>query len=154
MHLPQEIIWNANLMQQGNFINEYLARNVSGTYAHHQEYQMLSCSIWFSAPYTRPTKRLSSSPPIQKFGAVNHMLQHNIQCYWWWTYVPETCQAKNTPIKLPSGTICTVHTTHAAALKTTTHPKLGVEPICCNTTSNATDDGRVYPKHVELRIHQ
>ena len=28
-----EIIWNANLMQQGNFINVFLARRVSGTYA-------------------------------------------------------------------------------------------------------------------------
>ena len=37
-------------MQKGNFINVFLARHVSGTYAHHQEYQMLSCSIWFSAP--------------------------------------------------------------------------------------------------------
>ena len=45
-----EIIWNANLMQQGNFINIFLARRVSGTYAHHQEHQMLSCGIWFSAP--------------------------------------------------------------------------------------------------------
>ena len=26
--------------------------------------------------------------------------------------------------------------------------------MCCNSTSNAPDDGRVYPKHVELRIHQ
>jgi len=25
---------------------------------------------------------------------------------------------------------------------------------CCNSTSNAPDDGRMYPKHVELRIHQ
>jgi len=37
-------------MQQGNFINVFLARHVSGTYAHHQVYQTLSCSIWFSAP--------------------------------------------------------------------------------------------------------
>ena len=37
-------------MQQGNCINVFLARHVSGTYAHHQEHQMLSCSIWFSAP--------------------------------------------------------------------------------------------------------
>jgi hypothetical protein len=37
-------------MQQGNFINEFLARHVSGAYAHHQEHQTLSCSIWFSAP--------------------------------------------------------------------------------------------------------
>jgi len=33
-----EIIWNANLMQQGYFINVFLARHVSGTYAHHQEH--------------------------------------------------------------------------------------------------------------------
>jgi len=26
--------------------------------------------------------------------------------------------------------------------------------ICCNSTSNAPDDGRMRPKHVELRIHQ
>jgi len=26
--------------------------------------------------------------------------------------------------------------------------------ICCNSTSNAPDDRRMYPKHVELRIHQ
>ena len=37
-------------MQQGNFIDVFLVRHVSGTYAHHQEHQTLSCSIWFSAP--------------------------------------------------------------------------------------------------------
>jgi len=26
--------------------------------------------------------------------------------------------------------------------------------VRCNSTSNAPDDGRMYPKHVELRIHQ
>ena len=36
-------------MQQGDFIDVFLARHVSGTYAHHQEHQMLSCCIWFSA---------------------------------------------------------------------------------------------------------
>jgi len=25
---------------------------------------------------------------------------------------------------------------------------------CCNSTSDAPDDWRMYPKHVELRIHQ
>ena len=121
MHLPHEITWNANLMQQGNFIDVFLARHVSGTYAHHQEHWMLSCSIWFSAPsfwmggglerrcvgrvcgaapHTRPTQRLSRSPPIQKLGAENHMLQLNIQGSWW-AYLPETCRSKNTLIKLP-----------------------------------------------------
>jgi len=28
------------------------------------------------------------------------------------------------------------------------------KPICCNLTSNAPDDGCMYPKHVELSIHQ
>ena len=26
--------------------------------------------------------------------------------------------------------------------------------LCCNSTSNAPDDGRMHPKHVELRIYQ
>ena len=38
VHLPHEIMWNANLMRQGNFIDVFLARHVSGTYAHHQEH--------------------------------------------------------------------------------------------------------------------
>ena len=37
-------------MQQRNFIDVFLALHVSGTYAHFQEHQMLSCSMWFSAP--------------------------------------------------------------------------------------------------------
>jgi len=36
-------------MQLGNFIDVFLAQHASGKYAHHQEHQMLSCSIWFSA---------------------------------------------------------------------------------------------------------
>ena len=38
VHLHHKIIWNANLMQQGNFIDVFLARHISGTYAHHQEH--------------------------------------------------------------------------------------------------------------------
>ena len=33
-----EIKWNVNLMQLGNFIDVFLVRHVSGTYAHHQEH--------------------------------------------------------------------------------------------------------------------
>jgi len=33
VHLPREIMWNASLMQQGIFIEVFLARHVSGTYA-------------------------------------------------------------------------------------------------------------------------
>jgi len=38
VHLLHEIMWNANLMQQGNFIDIFLARHVSGTYSHHQKH--------------------------------------------------------------------------------------------------------------------
>ena len=69
------IIWNANLMQQGNFIDVFLARHVSGTQARHQEHwmcelqHMVFCTEfldgWWSwellysscvrcAPHTRP----------------------------------------------------------------------------------------------------
>jgi len=37
-------------MQLGDFIDAFLARHVSGIYAHHQEHYMLGCGIWFSAP--------------------------------------------------------------------------------------------------------
>jgi len=30
-------------MQKGKFIDVFLAQNVTGTYAHHQEHEMLSC---------------------------------------------------------------------------------------------------------------
>jgi len=38
VHLPHEIKCSANLMQLGNFIDAFLARHVSVTYAHHQEH--------------------------------------------------------------------------------------------------------------------
>ena len=31
------------------------------------------------------------------------------------------------------------------------HPQ---KTVCCNSISNAPGDGRMYPKHVDLRIHQ
>jgi len=106
VHLPHEINLNANLMQQGNFINVFLARHVSGTYVHHQEHWMLSCSMWFSAPSFWMVGGLESPcvgrvcgvdvavrlshgnirtahttyAAIQKLGAENRMLQLNIQC--------------------------------------------------------------------------
>jgi len=40
-------------MQLSNFIYVFLARHVSGTYAHHQEYWVLSCSVWFFVPSFR-----------------------------------------------------------------------------------------------------
>jgi len=84
-------------MQQGNFIDIFLVRHVSGTYAHHQEHLILSRSIWLSEPsfwmgggldsrcvgrvYGADGATAPSAPytrPIQKLGAENHMLQLNI----------------------------------------------------------------------------
>jgi len=75
-------------MQQGNFIDVFLARHVSGIYAHHQEHWMLSCSIWFSAPTLWMGGGLASRCVGRVYGADG-----------------------------------AVHTTYAAALKTTTQPK-------------------------------
>ena len=36
--VKHEIISNANLMQQGNFMNVLFTRHVLGTYAHHKEH--------------------------------------------------------------------------------------------------------------------
>ena len=76
-----EIMWNANLMQQDNFIDVFLARKVSG--------------------YMRPSS-----------GALDVDQDHH--------------PSKNSTQKT----------------------------VCCNSTSDAPDDGRMYPKHVELRIYQ
>jgi len=73
-------------MQQGTFIDVFLARHVPGTYAMHHPHR---------------THELRS-------GSQDHYPSKN------------------------------------SAQKT----------ICCNSTSNAPDDGRMYPKHFELRIRQ
>jgi len=75
-------------MQLGNFIDVFLARHVSGTYAHHQEHLMLRCSIWFSAPSFWKGGGLESRCVSHVYGAdgavrvalsaENHMLQLNI----------------------------------------------------------------------------
>ena len=85
---------------------------------------MLSCSIWFSAPSFWMGGGFESPCVGRVYGARSHV------------------------------TIRTAHRTYAAALKTTTHPKNSVQKTTCyNSTSNAPDDGRMYPKHVELRNH-
>ena len=65
-------------MQQGNFIDVFLARHASGTYAHHQEHYMLSCSTWFSEPSFWMGVGLQSRCVGRVNGAQNHMLQLNI----------------------------------------------------------------------------
>jgi len=46
------------------------------------------------------------------------------------------------------GAVRTIHSNYAAAPRTTTHPQTRCRK------PYATDDGRVHPKHVQLRIHQ
>jgi hypothetical protein len=122
VHLPHEIILIANLMQQGNFINVFLARHVSGTYAHHQEYQTLSCSIWFAAPSSWMAGGLES------------------RC------VGRVCGAD---VAVPHRT----HDLHSGSQDHQPSKKSVQKTIRCNSTSDAPDDGRMYTKHVELRIH-
>ena len=86
-------------MQQGNFIDIFLARHVSGTYAHHQD----------------------ADGVYGAYGAVRHHTHR-----------------KHDP---RSG--CQDHHPSKNSVQKT---------ICCNSTSNAPDDGRMYLKHVELRI--
>ena len=73
-HLPHEIMWNANLMQQGNFIDIFLVRHVGRVYGADGAIRRTAPS----APYTRPTQRLSRQPPVQKLVAGNHLLHLNI----------------------------------------------------------------------------
>ena len=52
---------------------------------------------------------------------------------------------------------CIIHTAHYLSSGSKDHhqsTKSVQKIICCNLTSNAPDDGRMRPKHVELRIHQ
>ena len=62
---------------------------------------MLCCRIWLSAPSFWMGDGLESLCVGRVYGAGNHMMQLNLQCAWWWAYVPETCRAKNSLIKLP-----------------------------------------------------
>ena len=43
---------------------------------------------------------------LRSFSQDHHPSKNSVQkticCSWWWAYVPETCRAKNTSIKLPS----------------------------------------------------
>jgi len=95
---------------------------------------MLSCSIWISAQSFWMGGRLESRCVGRVYG-----LDGAVPCHW-----PRT--ARHHP-----------HRTHDLRRGSQDHnpSKNSVQKsICCNSTSNAPDDGRMYPKHVELRIHQ
>jgi len=53
------------------------------------------------------------------------------------------------------GTIRTIHSDlHSSSQEHYPSKNSVQKTTCCNSTSNAPDDGHMYPKHVELRIHQ
>jgi hypothetical protein len=101
-------------MQLSNFINVFLARHVSGTYAHHQEHWMLSCSICFSAPSFWMGDGLESHCVGRVYsadGAWHHLHRKHDPC----SGSQDQHPSKNS--------VCTIHMTYAASLKITTHPK-------------------------------
>ena len=59
---------------------------------------MFSCSVWVSAPSFWMDGGLESRCVGRVYGA-----DGAVPCSWRWAYVPETCRAKNTLIKLPCG---------------------------------------------------
>jgi len=86
---------------------------------------MLSCSIWFSAP-----------------------------SFWMGDGLENRCLNR---VYSEDGALHQPHRTHDLRSGSQDHhpSKNSVQKtICCNSTSNAPDDERMYPKYVELRIHQ
>jgi len=88
---------------------------------------MLSCSIWFSASSLWMGGGLESRGVGRVYGADGAVRRHH----------------PHRKHDLRSGS-----QDH--------HPSINSmqKTICCNSTFNAPDDGHVYPKHVELRIHE
>jgi len=86
---------------------------------------MLSCSIWFSAPSFWMGGGLESRYVGRVYGA--------------------------------DGAVHHPHRTHDLHSGSQDHhpSKISAQKtVFCNSTSNAPDDGRMYPKYVELRTHQ
>jgi len=87
---------------------------------------MLSCSIWFNAPSFWMGGGLESCCVVRVYCADGVTRHHPHR-----THILRSGSQDNHPSK-------------NSVQKT----------VCCNSTSNAPDDGCMYPKHVELRIHQ
>ena len=113
-------------MQLGSFIYVFLARHVLGTYNHHQEHEMLSCNIWFSAPSFWMCGGLESRCVGRVYGADGAMRLKSHRTNDLRSGSQDHYPSKNSVQKT----------------------------IGCNSTSNGPDVGRMYPKHVELRIHR
>jgi len=151
-------------MQKGNFLNVFLARFPGGKGGRCVRQTTLppSCAVILKSG--NPTF-LEPSGPLQacngtalplpfilsstcfgyirpSSGALDVELQHMVFCteFWMGGGLESRCVGR------VYGADGAVHGTAPSAPAQKT--------ICCNSTSNAPDDGRMYPKHVELRIHQ
>jgi hypothetical protein len=88
---------------------------------------MLSCSIWFSAP-----------------------------SFWLGGGLESRCVGR---VYRAGGAVFARHHPHrtndlgSGSQDHHTSTNSVQKTLRCNSTSNAPDDGRMYPKHVELRIH-
>ena len=85
---------------------------------------MLSCGIWFSAPSFWMGGGLESRCVGRVYGADGAVRHH------------------------PHRT----HDQHSSSQDHHPSKNSVQKTICRNSTSNAPDDGRMYPKHIELRI--
>ena len=92
---------------------------------------MLRCSIWLSAP----SFWVGGGPENRCVGRVcgADVAVHDTIRIHAYTHTHDTCSGSQD------------HKSSKNSVQ---------ETICCNSTSNAPDDGRMYPKHVELRVHQ
>jgi len=108
-------------MQKGNFINIFLARQVSGAYAHHQEHWMLSCNMWISAPSFWKGGVLESRCVGRVYGA--------------------------------DGAVRRTHDLRSGSQEHHPSKNSVQKSTCCNSTSNAPEDGRMHAIHAELRIY-
>ena len=92
---------------------------------------MLSCSIRFSAPSFWVGGGLESFCVGRVYGADGAMQHHPLHTH-------DLCSSSQD---------CSGSQDH--------HPSRNLvqKTVCCNSTSNAPDDGRMYPKHIELRKH-
>jgi len=88
---------------------------------------MLSCSIRFSAPSFWVGGGLESCCVGCVYGADGAVAQHRLH---------------------------RTHNLHSSSQDHHPSKNSVQKTVRCNSTSNAPDDGRMYPKHVELRIHQ
>ena len=100
-----------------------------------QQYADIYLQLNYSTCFGRP---LRPSSGVHKTVVATSGTDTSVRCEW--------CHARHHPYRthdLRSGSQ-DHHPSKNSAQKT----------ICRNSTSNAPDDGRTYPKHVELRIHQ